>query len=312
MSIDLSNFDMYNYEFMLRPDGQTATHSAGVATNVATISNNVLKSQFMNIPSQYNMNPKNKVYFYLRDIQINNRDSLAIYSGHLHEKYYLQVKTSGLYNYSNFVAAATKIADGVQQNVQPGYALVPINFQPIIVDYFKLPLKGTEDASADGLEGDPHLNEDLPAVLRAQHNFQHPLLSTIYPGGGNAPTDNTSDNLGDDLSSVSIPVGVKEHPEGNQEETWLITQVGTRKFVKALTLDKSTNVLDRMVCINSPFGNAIEFQLTNVSPTVSATKDADEHVTGHTHYNCNISTQKMGGAVVISFSLLVEKSTTKY
>ena len=91
MSIDLSNFDIYNYEFFLRPDSQTATIATN-AQNVESVSNDNLKPQFMNIPSQYNVSPAAKVYFYLRDISINNRDALAIYSEHLQDRHYFQIK----------------------------------------------------------------------------------------------------------------------------------------------------------------------------------------------------------------------------
>ena len=171
-------------------------------------------------------------------------------------------------------------------------------------------------------DGCVHLETHIPATLKAGHSFTYPLLTTVIDPTTDAdPNDdpvnhNTSINLGDENSVVNIPVGVQEQSgtTAAEPEDWLITAVGKRKFVKSLTLDKSTATMDRMACINSPFGNVIEFQMTNVSPTMNPTKDheAPHHYTGKTDYKCNLNTQKMGGAVVLSFSLLVEKSSTKY
>ena len=306
MSIDLSNFDMYNYEFMLRPDGQTATVNVD-DTKLDAISDNILKSQFMNIPSQYNLDPKSKVYFYLRDIHINNRDTLAIYSQAAQQKHYLQIKSSGKYNYTNFSGSSTGIGDTGVQNVQPGYALIPLNYQPVVVDNVKIPLRYTVDADEPGLEASVNLSYDIPATFLAGHYVEHPLLGTIYAGDD---VESTTGELGNNESITSIPIAVRELNEGASEE-FKITKIGSRKFVKALTLDKSTTILDRMVCINNPFGNTLEFQLVNVIPAVTPDKTVGVFL-GTTSYDCGIHTRTMGGAVVISFSLLVEKSTTKY
>ena len=49
MSLDLTKFDVYNYDLYLRPDGQTTTGTSG-AHNIPTgFTDNFLKSQILNI-----------------------------------------------------------------------------------------------------------------------------------------------------------------------------------------------------------------------------------------------------------------------
>ena len=99
MSIDLSNYDIYNYDLYLRPDKQTlGAYTVAGNTIPASIGKGNLKKQFLNVPNGFVFNPNHKAYFYLKDIRIGARDSVDFLSDGLYAKQqYLKVKTGTQY-----------------------------------------------------------------------------------------------------------------------------------------------------------------------------------------------------------------------
>ena len=316
MSIDLSRYDIYNYEFYLRPNGQSVKPTFGNLSTITDVSDNLLKSQTMNIPGQYNVNPGSKVYLYLRDIHINTRDTLAILRDEYQSKHYLQIKTATQYNYSNF--ANGQIGDEVVQNAQPNHALIPINYVPLVVNYDTIPIAGSRGLN-DSLLVTAHMNGDIPGTMLVKEDSLHILIPSIK-----ADTNNKSSDLGEERTGagayIEAPVRftqtaqVPESTEPVSPEVpgfTTITQVGSNQEIKGLMLDKSTNILDRMVCIHNPFGNILEFQILNLDPSMIPNPGPADALDGKTAYKCQAVASKFGGAVIVSFSLLVEKDYSK-
>jgi len=328
MSIDLSRYDIYNYEFLLRPDGQTTTETGTTHADLTGVSDNKLKSQYMNIPGQYNVNSKSKVYMYLRDVSISNRDAVDIVIDGSDRRHYLQVQTSSQYNYSNFMGNSEgKNDDSVVQNVQPNFALIPVTFQPIVRDYSILPIEHTTDSTRAGFEVLSNMSSDIPGSMYLKDDYTYPILPidpahnkaselgtlpwekfhVLSPAGADSGTDPEIPAEPPTAPAyINVPVWfqqVAENPVTFESAHSIITDIGSRKCIMGMTIDKSTGMLDRMVCINNPFGNQLEFHIQTINPTMGLPDTLD----GKTRYDLQASTLKMGGAVVISFSLLVEK-----
>ena len=315
MSIDLSRYDIYNYEFYLRPNGQSVKPTFGNLSTITEVSDNLLKSQTMNIPGQYNVNPGSKVYLYLRDIHINTRDTLAILRDEYQSKHYLQIKTATQYNYSNF--KNSQIGDEVVQNAQPNHALIPINYVPLVANYDTIPVIGSSMSSS--LLVTAHINTDIPGTMFVKEDRLHTLIPSVK-----ADTNNKSSELGVERSGlgayIEVPVRFTQtaqvpavvDPAADAIPGFTtITKVGSNQEIKGLTLDKSTNILDRMVCVHNPFGNILEFQILNLDPSMIPNPGPAGALDGKTAYKCQAVAMKPSGAVIVSFSLLVEKDYSK-
>jgi len=319
MSLDLTKFDVYNYDLYLRPDGQTTTGTSG-AHNIPTgFTDNFLKSQILNIPNGFNFNPSHKVYFYLRNVRIGAVDAcdicktaLTTDAGYnkdfgtilLSNQFYIKVNTTSQYNYGNFEYA--EITDNKVQNCQPVPVLIPVDFKPVISQHDHVPVSSTLKTHL-GLQ----LKEIVTATIRLDDD-KNILLKDVALVDNAAPFDQDGDPLRVPTSYAQVPATLKFVPEvppaGANPAVDAhkdIVNVGSGNELVGLVLDKGTNMFDRMACIGNPFGNSIEIQLVNVD---LQTKYPTPLVNGgSTFFNTSTTSVELTNALLISFSILVQK-----
>ena len=297
MSLDLTKFDVYNYDLYLRPDGQTTTPAAGAGLIPTAVGSGKLKQQFLNIPNGFNFNPSNKVYLYLKDVRFGAKDAVDFVNGNFDQKYYIKVKTSSQYQYTNFSGSDTVLKDSDAQECQPYSALIPIDLDPVVQDRSNIPM--LSDLAS-------HLDTNLTTTqfgkihLIDTVDFTH--KATIEAGTSTlaAPLDYDA-AVAHSTSYVELDVEV-EHVVTAGGSTEVVNLTNGKELV-GLTLNKNTNMMDRMVCIGNPFGNAIEFQV--VAQDLGF--DYPDPLDGFTQYDAFAAEDELTNAVLISFSILVEK-----
>ena len=294
MSLDLTKFDVYNYDLYLRPDGQTTTPTAGAGLIPTAVGSGKLKQQFLNIPNGFNFNPSNKVYLYLKDVRFGAKDAVDFVNGNFDQKYYIKVKTSSQYQYTNFSGSDTVLKDSDAQECQPYSALIPIDLDQVVQDRSNIPMLSSLAS---------HLDTNLTTTqfgkihLIDTVDFTH--KATIEAGTSTLAA--AFDHIGAETSYVELDVEV-EHVATAGGSTEVVNLTNGKELV-GLTLNKNTNMMDRMVCIGNPFGNAIEFQV--VAQDLGF--DYPDPLDGFTQYDAFAAEDELTNAVLISFSILVEK-----
>ena len=128
MSIDLTKCERYDYNLLLRPNGQTIVN----ATKISSAP--VLKSQIINIPSRVaTSNYKSKkFYFVFNSAQVGKADAINLFNNTSSNNLYLTI--GGLNNdtYSNFYNLSdTTLEDTQSQEVQPAPLIFHIQPQPL-------------------------------------------------------------------------------------------------------------------------------------------------------------------------------------
>jgi hypothetical protein len=128
MSIDLTKCERYDYNLLLRPNGQTIVN----ATKISSAP--VLKSQIINIPSRVaTSNYKSKkFYFVFNSAQVGKADAINLFNNTSSNNLYLTI--GGLNNdtYSNFYNLSdTTLEDTQSQEVQPAPLMFHIQPQPL-------------------------------------------------------------------------------------------------------------------------------------------------------------------------------------
>ena len=309
MSVDLTKFDIYNYDLILRPNNQSITKD--IHNALTAIGSGLLKKQFMNIPNGFVFNPNHKAYLYLKDLRISIRDAIEIVIlDYQKRKFYLKVVTASQYNFSNFTSLdQVRVGDTQVLDTRPTSALIPLEFKEIMRDLDNIPPNSRMREFADKT-----LKSQMTGVVRVKDTIN------IIDTGKGASVDTSTDtelfhNGVAGESYVEIPAQIEYVPAdpaqpGNLAKTQ-IKRFGNGKMLMGLSLDKDTNILDRMVCIGNPFGNEIEFQICEVNPTTNYPTLVGD-ATNQTNYNTSLNNLLMSGAITLSFSILITKGDKDY
>ena len=124
-SFDITDFDIYNYDIILRPDGLVQeTANDGFANGPKP-----LKPYYFNTPSNFFAHPNQKCYFLLREAMLGATDSSDI--GEEGVQYYLSLGVSSKYAYSNFRASPNGgIVDSMSQTEHTESAKLLTLFNP--------------------------------------------------------------------------------------------------------------------------------------------------------------------------------------
>ena len=153
-SYDISDYDIYKYSLILRPDGVVA--NAG-GTTIET--GKPLKSDmYFPIPSNFFVFPNTKCYFMVDRIKFGALDAHDLLNAE-GVNVFLGLDLSSKYNYSNFNHDTTT-ADADTLTTRPQSAIIPLE-----LEMMKFPI---EHAAIDGVANPTETNIDngARAILR--------------------------------------------------------------------------------------------------------------------------------------------------
>ena len=308
MSLDLTNFDRYDYNLCLRPDG--VTHAG------ETVTPKPLKKQFLNIPSKVATSKytQPRYFFLFRSAKLGQLDATSLMAINHLKNFYLLVEGISSEIYSNSINNAATIVDADTQNVQPSPVMFQLSINPIYeyIDntcaYVQKTLK-PHDTAGFTVNARPVGNIGAAAADPTATNLQtigeHPNTAFQYVTGAAVGTCSfarlASTNKGRDaVGTAANPYTMCDMPVRISKDQKFVLKLGnTGKEIVSASLqcfDKYSEIVE----IGNPFGNEIGFKLVsndlNVDTSAGATKFSLANTT-HENY----------GALSINFSILCVK-----
>ena len=123
-TFNIADFDIYNYDIILRPDGLVQENAGEGAPHEEKL----LKPYYFNTPSNFFVNPNQKCYFYLKHIEVGKHDAAEMVLPNAQQTLFLSLGVSSKYSYSNFTATGGEIVDAVLHPEHPQSAIINTPF----------------------------------------------------------------------------------------------------------------------------------------------------------------------------------------